>query len=316
MLINDQEQYNLVPFRDEAEIEGVVKKYASRLFGPHIIYLTQRRISTLGGAGTVPDAIVIDLKAEEWYLVEAERACHGTWQHIAPQVSKQLAALSSGTMRESLLKLTIAQVSQTPALKQVFAELGIPEIEVHGKIQAILAKIATIAIPIDDVPSDLNDWLVTLRNPAKVWVLGKYASASDATHVLYSLPDESMPTLATVSTKDGNRIALGRSLSYQRLITLDLLPEGTVLTMDYGPRGKPKQSFRGIVRENGIEVEGKVYSSPSAAAASCMQQASGMVKSANGWDWWKTPDGITLNQLSEKLPVGAAPGSESQSLAV
>jgi hypothetical protein len=263
MLINDHEQYNRVSFNDEAEIEDVVRKFASSLFGTHIVYLPQQKITTLGGTGTVPDAIVIDLKAEQWYLVEAERGCHGTWQHIAPQVSKQLAALSSPAMRNSLLKLTLDQISQNAALRQVFAELGIPDIEVHGKLQAILAKPATIAIPIDEVPVDMNDWLVTLRNSAKVWVLGKYVSASDPKHVLYSLPDEALPTMATVSTQDGSKITVSRSQLYQKLLSSGLMPEGTVLTMDYGPRGKPRRTFRGIVRKNGIEVEGRMYSSPS-----------------------------------------------------
>jgi hypothetical protein len=302
MLINDHEQYNRVSFNDEAEIEDVVRKFASSLFGTHIVYLPQQKITTLGGTGTVPDAIVIDLKAEQWYLVEAERGCHGTWQHIAPQVSKQLAALSSPAMRNSLLKLTLDQISQNAALRQVFAELGIPDIEVHGKLQAILAKPATIAIPIDEVPVDMNDWLVTLRNSAKVWVLGKYVSASDPKHVLYSLPDEALPTMATVSTQDGSKITVSRSQLYQKLLSSGLMPEGTVLTMDYGPRGKPRRTFRGIVRKNGIEVEGRMYSSPSAAAAFCMEQVSGTTRSANGWVWWKTPNGKTIDQVYQEMP--------------
>jgi hypothetical protein len=310
MLINDHEQFNRVPFTDEAEIEEVVRKYSTSLFGPHIIYLPQRKVSTLGGTGTVPDAIVIDLKAEEWYLVEAERGCHGTWQHIAPQVSKQLAALSSPAMKDSLLKLTVNQIGQNPALKQVFAELGIPDIEVHGKLQAILVKPATIAIPIDEVPIDLNDWLVTLRNSAKVWTLGKYVSASDPKQVLYSLPDETLPTLATVSTQDGNKITVTRSHAYQKLMASGLLPEGTVLTMDYGPRGNPRQTFKGIVRQDGIEVDGKVYS-PSAAAGYCMQQVIGAARSANGWVWWKTPDGKTIDEIYQEIPATEAPGNDS-----
>jgi hypothetical protein len=92
MLINDSQQLVKTSFDGEAEIESVVQKYAEQLFGSSIIYLPQTRISTLGGKNTIPDAIVIDIQSEEWFIVEAERAVHGTWEHIAPQVSRQLAS--------------------------------------------------------------------------------------------------------------------------------------------------------------------------------------------------------------------------------
>ena len=78
MLINKAKQYARAPFRDEAEIEGVVQRFAEQLFGSSIIYLPQARIQTSSGRGTVPDAIVIDVESGEWYIVEAERAVHGT----------------------------------------------------------------------------------------------------------------------------------------------------------------------------------------------------------------------------------------------
>ena len=73
MLISETEQYIKAAFDDEVEIEGVVRRFADLLFGPNSIYLSQARISTLGGFGTVPDAVVIDVESEEWYVVEAER---------------------------------------------------------------------------------------------------------------------------------------------------------------------------------------------------------------------------------------------------
>jgi hypothetical protein len=71
MLINDSQQFVKTSFDNEAEIERVVQKFAEQLFGSSIIYLPQTRISTLGGKNTVPDAIVIDVQAEEWFVVEA-----------------------------------------------------------------------------------------------------------------------------------------------------------------------------------------------------------------------------------------------------
>ena len=88
--------------------------------------------------------------------MEAERASHGTWEHIAPQVSKQLAALAFPATRQVLLELALAQIGQQPALLQVFNELGISQLEVHGHLQKILHKPATIAIPIDAISLDCH----------------------------------------------------------------------------------------------------------------------------------------------------------------
>ena len=61
MLINDSQQFVRTHFDSEAEIESVVQKYAEQPFDSSIIYISQTKISILGGKNTVPDAIVIDV---------------------------------------------------------------------------------------------------------------------------------------------------------------------------------------------------------------------------------------------------------------
>src|SRR5215203_2008798 len=117
MLINDSQQFIKTHFDNEAEIESVVQKYAERLFGSSIIYLPQAKISTLGGKTTVPDAIVIDVESEEWFVVEAERAAHGTWDHISPQILRQLAAVGSAKTREIILQIALNLIAQSKALR-------------------------------------------------------------------------------------------------------------------------------------------------------------------------------------------------------
>src|SRR5215208_7286495 len=123
MLINDSQQFIKTSFSSEAEIESVVQRYAERLFGSSIIYLPQTKIATLGGKNTVPDAIVIDVQAEEWFVVEAERAIHGTWEHIAPQVSRQLAAVGSARTRELILQIALKMITQSKQLREMFKDL-------------------------------------------------------------------------------------------------------------------------------------------------------------------------------------------------
>ncbi len=317
MLVSHSETLSRSPFENEAEIERVVQDFAEQLFGPNIIYLPQTRISTIGGRGSIPDAIVIDVEADDWYIVEAERATHGTWEHIAPQVSRQLAAVGSPRTRELVLRAALDQVAQNSKVKDVFAELGIEELEIHGRIHAILAKPPTIAIPIDSIPKDLKEWVQTLRNDVKIWVLEKYVDEKNPDRVLYSIPDETLPTLSTTSTPTGQVSTVTRgSAPWQELMDSGGLADGDRLIMEYGPRGQPRQTFVGIARKEGVEVEGTVFS-PSAAALRCIRSAGSQRISANGWVAWKTPDGRLIDDLYRELgsrleePGDQALGEES-----
>ena len=303
MLINDSQQFIRTPFDNEAEIEKVVQKYAEYLFGSSIIYLPQTKISTLGGKNTVPDAIVIDVQTEEWFVVEAERASHGTWEHIAPQVSRQLAAVESIKTHELILQIALNLIKQSKKLRELFKDLGIDELAVHGRMNKILQKKPTIAIPIDGIPKDLKEWARTLRNTVKIWMIEKYVHIGNSNVVLYSIPDENVPTVTTdpgtgndsppVATSTGSQL-------FQEL--LDAFPslEDQHVFLNYGPLGKPKQTFEGTIKKEGIEVDNKVYS-PSYAAVYCIQKAGSPRKTANGWTMWKTKEGKYLNDLYKEI---------------
>jgi hypothetical protein len=309
MLINDSQQFVKTSFDNEAEIERVVQKYAEQLFGSSIIYLPQTRISTLGGKNTIPDAIVIDVQTEEWFIVEAERAVHGTWEHIAPQVSRQLAAVSSAKTRELVLQIALKLVKQSKKLRELFVDLNIGELEIHGTIQGILHKVPTIAIPIDGVPKDLKEWAQTLRNTVKIWVIEKYAPVGNSGPVLYSIPDENLPTITTGSTQESGlpTVTTTGSQPFQELLNAFPSLEGQQVFLRYGPRGKPKQTFQGTLRKEGIEVDDKVYS-PSYAAVHCIQKLGSPRNTANGWIMWKTKAGKYLNELYQEI------GNEVQQL--
>lgn len=303
MLIGSNYKYTKVAFKDEGEIEDIVMKNAELLFGAYAVFLPKAKISTIGGTGTIPDGIVIDLESKEWYVVEVERASHGTWEHIAPQVSKQLTAiLKKGTL-DKIVDLAIEQLKNSDSLKNaIIGELKIREMEIHGQINDILKKPPIVAIPIDEVPVDLTEWAKTLKNVVKVWKIEKL-SRVDGDDVMYSFPDDAIPDLNTSTEEsavsESNR-AGGELL--RKVIKGGLLRIGETLTLEYGPRGQKKQKFNAIVREDGMEVDGKVYS-PSYAAVVCMRKAGSDRSTANGWSMWKNSKGELLDDLYKRLPA-------------
>ncbi len=301
MIVSELDKYFRTPFNNEAEIEKVVRDYAEYLFGSTILLVPKAKITTMGGTGTIPDGFVVDVESEEWFMVEAELASHGTWQHIAPQISKQLAAVDSQTTRDSILKITLDLVKGDEAAANVFADLGISQLDIHGKLQTILKKAPTIAIPIDGVPSDLQSWAKTLKFNVKIWVIEKYQSPDGKT-VIYSIPEENVPTIVTGAAQGQltSTVVAKWSQPYQDVMQAQLIREGQRVFLEYGPRGQAKKTFEGLLRKEGVEVDGKVMSL-SAAAVYCIQKAGSKRETANGWIMWKTEDGIYLNEFYNRV---------------
>jgi hypothetical protein len=304
MLVGSGSQYVRASFENEAEIEQVVHDYAELLFGSASIYLPKTRITTIAGKGTIPDGCVIDLEGEEWYLVEAERASHGTWEHIAPQVSKQLTALSHPDSLSRILQLALQEIEESARLRDLLKELGLKELSVHGQIQRILAKPPTIAIPIDEVPPDLLEWAATLKTSVRIWKIEKYLREEDG-GVLYMLPEDATPTIDTTSQQGSDSPYRGRGGNlYARVLKAGLLRIGETLHLEYGPRGGKKGHFEATVRPDGLEVDGTVFS-PSYAAVHCMRKAGSQRQTANGWVMWRRQDGSLMDDLVSRLPAEA-----------
>lgn len=306
MIVAGANRYFRTPFNNEAEIEDVVKNYAEYLFGSSIVFVPKSKITTMGGTGTIPDGFVVDVESEEWFMIEAELASHGTWQHIAPQISRQLAAVDSQATRDSILTIALDLVKSDKNAAGVFADLGIAQLYIHGKLQTILSKSPTIAIPIDGVPSDLQAWAKTLKFKVKIWVIEKYQSL-DGSSILYSVPDENVPTIATSTNKGQptSTVAARWSQPYQDIMQAGLIHEGQKVTLEYGSKGKQKQVFEGILRKEGVEVDGKVMSL-SASAVYSIQKAGSPRQTANGWIMWKTEDGTFMNDFYNKVYATAA----------
>jgi hypothetical protein len=304
MLIGINSQYLKIAFDNEAEIEKVVTENAELLFGRYAIVLPKKKLTTIGGKGTIPDAIVVDLAIKAWYIVEMERAVHGTWEHIAPQVSKQLTAVLKPETLELILSMALAHLNSNQPIKDVIVdELQISEINIHGTINSILKKPPIVAIPIDDIPLDLTEWASTLKHDVRIWRIEKYSRIGGKADVLYSFPDDHLPDVKFVADGSGFGVPQtnqsgGQLLS--KVIKAGLLKVGEVLTMEYGPKGKSKQKFTAVVRDDGLEVEGKVYS-PSYAAVACMQKAGSTSKTANGWITWKNAQGKLISDLLKQL---------------
>ena len=319
MLIFRDTKYIKTPFKNEDELEQVVVSNYEYIFGPTSIYLPKKLIKTGDGTGTIPDGFAIDLGAKKWYLVEAELLHHNVWNHIAPQVSKQVIASLQPISKKIIENLAVEQYQNDAITKEKFSDQGIREINVRKILSEILDKEPSVGIPIDAISGDLKEWARTLRYSVKLWKITKYVEFNAPENIVYEFPEEFRPELDTEEDQKNNALD-GEFSRYDanisELIEANLLEVGQKLIMEYKPRNGQKKKYEGIIEEDGsISVLGQTYSSPSYAALVGIQDAGSDRKTVNGWTSWKTAAGRTIADIREEYlslvaPPGLEPGSK------
>ena len=303
MLIFKDSKYVKAPFNNEDELEQVVISNYEYIFGPSSIYLPKKLIRTADGIGTIPDGFAIDLGTRKWYLVEAELLHHNVWNHIAPQVSKQVIASLQPISKKTIEDLAVEQYQNDPITKEKFADQGIREINVRKVLAEILEKEPSVGIPIDAISADLKEWARTLKYTVKLWKITKYKEFGCPANIVYEFPEEFKPELDTEEEADldSSTGEISRyDASISDLIEAELLEIGQTLHMEYRPRQGLKKKYEGIIQEDGsILVLNQTYSSPSYAALAGIQDAGSDRKTANGWLSWKTSSGKSIAEIRE-----------------
>lgn len=304
MLILEDRKFIKSPFENEAELEQVIIDNYEHIFGPSSIYLPKKKIKTGDGAGTIPDGFAIDLSSRKWYLVEAELLHHTVWNHIAPQVSKQVIASLQPISRRIIQDLAVESYSSDETTKEKFQELGIKELNVRKVIQDILEKEPVIGVPIDSISSDLKEWARTLKYNVKLWVISKFIEFKNPLNIIYEFPEEFKPEIDTEKEEgvdDSSQDVTRYDVSISDLIENGLISVNDQLIMDYKPRNGEQKRYAALVHEDGsLELLGQKFSSPSYAALAGIQDAGSDRQTVNGWTSWKTEEGKLIADLREK----------------
>jgi len=304
MLILNDRKFIKSPFESEAELEQVVIDNFEHIFGPSSIYLPKKKIKTGDGAGTIPDGFAIDLASQKWYLVEAELLHHSVWNHIAPQVSKQVIASLQPYSKKVIQDLAVETYSEDETTREKFQELGIREINVRKVIQEILEKEPVIGVPIDNISADLKQWARTLKYNVKLWVISKFIEFKNPTNVIYEFPEEFKPEIDTEKEKnldESSQEITRYDVALSDLIEAEIIEPNSHLIMDYKPRNGQKKKYKAVVLDDGsLELLGQKFSSPSYAALAGIQDAGSDRQTVNGWTSWKTEEGLTIADLRDK----------------
>lgn len=305
MLIFKNTKFIKSPFDSEAELEQVIVDNYEYLFGPNSFYLPKAKIKTADGVGTIPDGFAIDIKQRKWYLVEAELMHHSVWNHIAPQVTKQILASKQSETKRTLIDLAVELYQADSYTKEKFEELNILAINVRQVVGDILETDPIIGVPIDGVTNDLRDWARTLKYKVKLWIVSKFVELNNPKNVVFEFPEEFKPELDTEEEskpQKANTEIAQFDVELMDLVNANLLTVGEKLTMSYKPRNGQAKKYEAVVLEDGsLDVLGQQFSSPSYAALAGIQDAGSDRKTVNGWTSWKNLNNKTLADLREQL---------------
>lgn len=301
-MILGKRRFVLAPFSSEAEIELAVFDNAELIFGPTAIYLPKAKFTTAEGVGTIPDGFAIDPEAGKWFIVEAELSSHRVWDHIAPQVTKQVLGSTQPETLRRIQEIAIEVVKTDPEARTIFADLGIDAVDIRRKLAEILTSRPIIGIPIDSVSPDLRDWATSLKNEVRLWIVRKYVEYGDQSNVIYEVPEEYRPALDTAESDEGARVVARYDVSIADLVSAGLLEPGSRLHWTHKPRssGQKKTYDAEVGSSGGLEVGGQTFGSPSYAALFAMKSAGSSRVAVNGWTAWRDENGVTIAELRDK----------------
>ena len=310
MIVFEGKKFISADFSSEAELEKVVVENAQLIFGPDSIYLPKALIRSGEGIRTIPDGFAIDLQERAWYIVEAELAAHRVWFHIAPQVTKQIIAAAQPATRSMLADLVVRRHKEDAAVRSLFSDHGIEEIDIRRLLSEIFKKQPIVALPIDRVGQDLQEWALTLKTEVKLWIIRKLIEFGNPLNVLYEIPDEFKPDLDTTEEerrRTGSRALASYAVTLDDLLEAKLLHPGDKLFMSYSPRNGDRRAYEAVLKADGsILVLGQSFQSPSYAALFAIQDAGSDRSSINGWTTWRTESGALLADLRIEF-IGSRP---------
>ncbi len=301
MIIHGEKKYISSKFSNEEEIEKVVEKHSDYIFGPDSIYLPKTLIKSGDGVGTIPDGFVIDLANHQWFIVEAELSIHSVWNHIAPQIAKQIIAAQQPSTRRVLLEVVIELVKESPVLQEKFDAFDIREIDIRKFLTEIFDTKPIIGLPIDAVSSDLREWAQTLKTEVKLWIVRKLVEYNNPSNIIYEIPDEYKPVFDSVSESEIDKEDVYYDVQLVDLIEAKYLETNEKLFLSYKPRNGMKHDYEGeISLEGTIKVDNQEFPSLSYAALYCIQNAGSKRPTVNGWTSWKNSKGVLLSDIRDE----------------
>ena len=214
IVVKDGVRYLPHQYKDEIELENLVRKHIEFIFGNNSLFFEKNKIKSRAGIGSIPDGFVLLPLEQKWYIIEVELSQHPLYEHIVPQISKFYSAIKDPTTRRELINVFDEEVENNPNLNYKYKTIEIKK-ERYKLLTDVINRNPEITIIIDEKTRELEDVCDSLPFASKVIEFKMYQREGSNvpvymfdTLVSYSIENKEEEFVIEKSTISRNKIKL------------------------------------------------------------------------------------------------------------
>jgi len=167
IVVKDGVRYLPHQYRNEDELENLVKEHTKFIFGNNSLFFEKSKIKSRASIGSIPDGFVLLPLEQKWYVIEFELSEHPLYDHIVPQISKFFSAIKNSTTRRKLIDTFDEEIECKPSLNYKYKIAGIKK-ERYKLLTDVINGNPEIVIIIDEKTRELEDVCESLPFTSKV----------------------------------------------------------------------------------------------------------------------------------------------------
>lgn len=156
IVVKDRVKYLPYQYKDELELENLVRKHIDFIFGNNSLFFEKNKIKSGAGIGSIPDGFVLLPFEQKWYIIEVELSQHHLYEHIVPQISKFYSAIKDPITKRKLIDAFDEEIESNPNLNYKYKINKIKK-ERYKLLTDIINRDPEIVIIIDKKTKELEN---------------------------------------------------------------------------------------------------------------------------------------------------------------
>jgi len=212
IVVKDGVRYLLHHYKNEPELENLVKEHIEFIFGNNSLFFEKSKIKSEAGIGSIPDGFIFLPFEQKWYVVEIELSQHPLYEHIVPQISRFNSAIKNPTTKRKIIDAFEEEIENNPNLNYKYKNIGIKK-ERYKLLTEVININPEIVIIIDKKTKELEGVCEGLPFSSKVIEFKTYQR--EGSNVLVHLFDTLVSCYSIENKGDEFTIEAPPTLKYE-----------------------------------------------------------------------------------------------------
>lgn len=179
LIVNGVKYLPWKPTDEERQFHPMVRSHSKEIFGEDSLYFDVKHIlKGSSGIGSIPDAYVIDLSTNEWYVVENELSTHPIYDHIVKQLTKFINGIENQKTRNQIIEMIYDQINANNQIRET-VQKATGSTDIYRYLSRLLNQTPRIAVIIDEKGSDIEDACRALKYEPFIVEFKTFVSEND-----------------------------------------------------------------------------------------------------------------------------------------